>query len=333
MVRILFRTAGGRARGKELGLGHVYRCLNLSECFTNADKFFLVEDYGGVRNVLMERNITNTKFVEPGIDLKADLNATLKIIKKEKIDVVIVDRFDMKLSYLKTIRRHAKTVFISDLGRINFPADLVINGFIGFDNSKTVNKYGSTCLLGPRYQILNKEFSQSLSSGNGKYLLATFGGFDEKNLVALLLKELLKMKKRIKVKVILGPATRKSKSIKLLAKKYGKNLKLVQKVTNMHKEISGARYGICSGGITTYEFASQRVPFAIICQVKHQLKTAREWERRGVAQNFGLVNKRTPEEIGKFLEKISHNKFRMRNGRLHVTGSGAILVSKIILEI
>ena len=34
-------------------------------------------------------------------------------------------------------------------------ADLIINGFIGFDNKIFYNKFNIKCCLGPKYQILN----------------------------------------------------------------------------------------------------------------------------------------------------------------------------------
>lgn len=333
-LRVLFRTAGGKAPDKELGFGHIYRCLNLAECFTEADKFFLVEDYGGVRNILYNRNISNVKFLKNEIDFRSDLDETIGYIKQKKIDIIIVDKFKIKLNYLRKIRQHAKTVFISDLYKIDFPVDLVVNGFIGFKNSKSINKYRTKCLLGPRFQILNREFSRMSSPRNKTYqLLATFGGFDEKNLVKILIKELLQLEKKIRVKIILGPATLKSESIKLLAKKYGKCLKTIQKTNSMYKEISDTKYGICSGGITTYEFASQKIPFAVVCQAKHQLKTAKELERKGIAQNFGLVNQETSKKIRLFLEEIAHNKIQIKNRGTYVNGLGALLVSNEILKL
>jgi len=63
------------------------------------------------------------------------------------------------------------------------------------------------------------------------------------------------------------------------------------------KSISEARFGLCAGGITSYEFACLNVPFAIICQVKHQLITAKEWEKQEIARNLGLLTKNTPKKL------------------------------------
>jgi len=51
-LNILFRISGGKAPGKELGYGHVFRSKNLAYFFREHNVWFLLEDYGGVKNIL-----------------------------------------------------------------------------------------------------------------------------------------------------------------------------------------------------------------------------------------------------------------------------------------
>ena len=333
-MKILFRTAGGRATQKELGLGHIYRCINLAEHLTKADKFFLLEDYGGVRNILAKRGFKNVTFLNTKANLESEISNTIQYIKEKQIDVVIVDRYKIELRYLQEIKKVSRVVFISDLYKMDFPVDLVVNGFIGFNNKITKNRYGARCLLGPRFQILNKKFSNNKNVKNKTYdLLATFGGFDEKNLVENFISQLLKADRKFKTKIIVGPATKKSNKLKNLSKKYGRYLTLVNKTDDMQKEISKSRFGFCSGGLTTYEFANQGVPFAIICQVRHQLLTAREWERRGIAANLRLPSKKTGGKIREILEHIAKNEIHLKTGRSYVDGQGSKRVADEILKL
>ena len=62
-----------------------------------------------------------------------------------------------------------------------------------------------------------------------------------------------------------------------MKKKFNNNLSIIQTTSDMHREISNAKFGICAGGFTTYEFAALKVPFAIISQVPHQLQIASIW--------------------------------------------------------
>ncbi|MEX0595345.1 MAG: hypothetical protein WD512_02515, partial [Candidatus Paceibacterota bacterium] len=157
-MNILFRTSGGRAADKQLGLGHVYRCLNLAEYLKSHNLFFLIEDFGGVKQVLREKGINNISVLRKGTDLKSDIERTVRIIKHENIATVIIDKYDTKTPYLRHIRKYAKVVVISDLEKVNMKADLLVNGFIGFNNKIIFNRYNTRCLLGPNFQILNKNF-------------------------------------------------------------------------------------------------------------------------------------------------------------------------------
>ena len=335
-LNILFRTSGGKAKGKQLGLGHVYRCLNLANQIKFHKIFFLLEDYGGAKEIFLQNGYKNINKLKRNLSLNSDIKNSIKIIKKHKIDILIVDKYNLPVSYVKKLRKHTKIVLVSDLRKINYPADLVINGFIGFSNQITTNKYGTMCLLGPKYQILSQKFLKIPIMKKKNYgLIATFGGYDENNIVEILLNELLKLNHRIKTKVILGPATTKNKKISMLEKKLSKSLTIKKITKNMHDEIVTAKYGICSGGITTYEFASLKIPFAIVCQVKHQIKTAHEWEKRGIALNLGLVNNKIHTKIRDFLLSISEKKSAplILKHRSIVDRLGSKRVSKQILKL
>ena len=56
LPKILFRTSGGTAFGKELGMGHIYRCINLATYLKKSKLFFLIEDYGSSKEVVSQRN-------------------------------------------------------------------------------------------------------------------------------------------------------------------------------------------------------------------------------------------------------------------------------------
>jgi len=331
-LKILFRTSGGRASRKELGFGHIYRCLNLAHHLKNNSIYFLVEDYGGLGKIFDNSNYSRIFYLKKNSKIDYDIKETLNLLNKEKIDVLVVDKYRTSSRYLKELRKHVKVVFISDLKKIDLPADLIFNGFIGFKNKIIRNKFGSKCFLGPSFQILNKNFSHKKKLSTKKYkLLVTFGGFDEKNIVKIFLKEFLKHKNKIKTKIILGPAS-KSKEIKKL-KDYDGFITLVQQTKNMYKEIIAAEFGLCSGGVTSYEFAAINVPFAIICQAKHQLKTAQEWQKRGLGLNLGLVNKKTGKKIENFLDLIHEKSFGHSKNRSIVDGLGAKRVSREILKL
>jgi len=332
-LKILFRTSGGKAPNRELGLGHIYRCINLARNLKTSKIFFLVEDYGGAKNIIKKNGFQKIFNLEKDIDLKSDIQTTKKIIKKEKIDVLILDKYKIRNNLIKELKKYSKIVLISDLKKIDYPVDLVINGYVGFENKIKKNKFGTKCLLGPSFQIIDYNFPKNPQKKPHYDLLATFGGYDEKNIAEILLQELLRFKEKIKAKIILGPVTKKTKKLKILAKRLDASVKLIEKTNNMLKEITDARIGICSGGITSYEFAALHKPFAIICQVKHQLKTAQEWNKRKIATNLGLFNNRTKKKIEQLLNQINENNFGKNFRVISAVGTNTKRITEEILKL
>jgi len=334
-IRILFRTAGGAAPKKELGMGHIYRSLNLAENLKGNKIFFIIADYGQAEKIIRKKGYKEIIIFNKGISIKSDITKTLNFIKEKKIDLVIVDKYNVTKNYLSKIKKHTKIVLISDLTRVDYPVDLLINGFIGFKNEISTNKFDEKCLLGPKYQILNNKFSSRhyKKSKRDFDVLVTFGGFDEKNISLIILKAKAKFEKKIRLKIILGPATKQPKKMKYFLKKYQENVVVVNKTDDMCQEISNSKFGFCGGGITSYEFAAVGIPFAILCQTKHQLKTAKVWNKMGIAQNLGMAKNKTQKIVEKIINDIVKGKINKFTISSKVDGFGAKRVSREIIQL
>ena len=330
-MKILFRTSGGRISKKQLGLGHIYRCINLSRELLSHDIVFLIEDYGSVSSLLKENNLKYIK-LKPGLSESSDIQTSLKIIKEKKIDLVIADKYGLTNKYSQAIKKITKLVVISDLKNIQYDADLLVNGFIGYKNKIMKNKYGTKCLLGPKYQILNSNYAKKKFTTRKKIdILATFGGFDSANIIPILIKSLKNNMNDFRIKIILGPSTKKNSELTRLVRKYKKNMTILQKVPNMRKEISETKFAFCGGVITTYEIALMQVPFAIICQYPHQLITSKEWEKLGIALNLGKLTNSTPKKIQNIVNNLEKTTKKLKTNRSYVDGLGSKRIKKEII--
>lgn len=334
-MNILFRVSGGKANKKELGLGHVFRCINLANHFDNQKIYFLIEDYGGVKKIFLENGFGNIKTIKKNASIKDDIKYTLQFIQDEKIDVVIVDKFRTSIKYLNSIKSYVKVVYVSDLKNYQYPAHLIVNGFIGLKNKIIKNKFGTRCLLGPKFQILNKTYEKTSQISRQKkyFLLVTFGGYDEHNIIDLFCNATKEFLDKINIKIILGSATKKSVIVKNLEKKYSKNLEIISSTTNLKRELSNAKFIFSAGGITTYEIALMKIPFVIICQYRHQLLTAKQWENRKAAKNLGMPNQFTSIKIKKIIHKMINDKFQIKSNLNFIDGFGARRVAKEILSL
>jgi len=330
-IKILFRTGGGREKGKELGLGHIFRCINLANFFETKQIYFLLEDFGGAKKVLNSFGHKKINLIQKNLSKEKEIEITKKLINELKIDVLVIDRYKIDPNYVKKMKKIIKTVVISDLKNISFDADLIINGFIGYENKIQYNKYGTKCLLGPKYQILNKKITRYNQDKTKSYdFLATFGGIDEKNISELIFKTITKENIKIKkCKIIFGPAKKIKQGV--IEQNKNKKIELVRESKNIFKDMVKTKIGFCAGGITSYEFACLRIPFVVICQVKHQLETAKEWDKKGFAINLGLPNKLTPKKIRKILE--NKNNLKLSNNRKIIDGNGGFRAKREICNL
>jgi len=331
-INILFRTSGGKSAKRELGLGHVFRCMNLAKMLKKNNIEFLIEDFGTVKKKLNENGFKKISIVKPEIKLIDDIESTISLIKKNKIDIVIVDKYKTKKQYISQIKKIVPVVYISDLFLIKYPSNLLVNGFIGFKNEIIKNE-NQTILLGPHFQILDERFREPIKKSKKYDILATFGGIDEAKNFEFFLESINIISKKLDVKCILGLGIKKSKKIIQFQKISHHNIKVIQYSKNMQKEIASCKFGFCSGGITSYEFALMKKPFAIIAQNKHQLITANEWEKKKIAINIGLGNKKNAKKLYEILEKISENKIPKLSNKKYVDGKGSQRIVKNIMEI
>ena len=333
MNNILIRTGGGRAKEKELGLGHIYRVINLAKELKNSKIYFSLEDFGGAKEILQKNGFNKIETIMNKIKTEQDFKNTKLQIKKWKIDIVIIDRYKISKLYIKKLSKIIKVIIISDLLDLNFKADLVVNGFIGFKNQIIKNKLNSKCMIGPNFQILNKQFSKINKKNIKKWdLLISFGGYDEKNIIEVVLKILPYYLNKLKIKIILGPVAKKNSKLNNLQKKYPKNLKIKNSTKNMAKEMSETKYGLCTGGLSTYEFSCMKIPIGIISDDNHQMITAKQWQKLGFARNLGIMNKNSEYKIRTFVDEVYEGKILSPNRKKIVDGLGSKRVANEILK-
>ena len=325
---ILIRTAGGIAPKKELGFGHIYRSCNLAKNLKNQNFFFLIDNYDKAFELIKSYGFKKIFKIQKNLTVNNDYLKTKKIIEKEKIHLLIIDKYNLKKSYVKKLKKIVKIIVISDLYETNYDSDILINGFIGFPNQK-IKKNNSTYFLGPNYQLINSNFLKLKKTKKLFDLLITFGGNDENDIILTFLQSIEPLISKMKIKIILGPGTKKTKQIRKYEKLYRNNLVIVQKTNNMSNEIQKSKFGLCSGGITSYEFAACRVPFGIISQVEHQLITAKIWDTKRIGKNLGLINNKTPSKIVNYIEQVVLSNNYSQTPKI-IDGKAIHRISKII---
>lgn len=265
--KILFVVSGNRG----IGLGHVYNTLLVANDILDHQVFFLVDKTSHLAHEkIMENNYP--VFTQESEDIVED-------IKKLNPDVVINDKLDTDLEYIKAIKTMGKKVInFEDLGEGARLADLVINAIYP-EKEPLPNHY-----FGPEFFILRDEFifsPQKNVSDDVKNVLVTFGGVDTLNLTCKVVDAIYDfcIRRGIEINVVTGLGYDNYESLKVFPR-----LKVSKNVKTMASQMLKADVVFTSAGRTIYEVASIATPTIVMSQ------NTREMTHFFASPEYGFIN-------------------------------------------
>ena len=156
LPRVIIRCDGGR----NIGLGHVVRCLALADMLRDDFEILFALQETSEEVYAWIRNEGFSILILPSTeDFKADLHSLLEAVRPGNI--VVLDGYAFKSDYQKSIRDiGCKIVAIDDLHAWHHYADVVINHAGGVRVSDYDCEVYTQLLLGYEYILLRKEFFQ-----------------------------------------------------------------------------------------------------------------------------------------------------------------------------
>tara|TARA_B100001059_G_C17836051_1_gene588178 strand:+ start:2821 stop:3846 length:1026 start_codon:yes stop_codon:yes gene_type:complete len=286
MTAILFRCDAGKS--PEIGTGHVSRCIHLATLLVKKNYFskkeisFLTKNSKGFE--FGKKYLNSYDFKLFCINSQKIENNSLfeaKEIIKINPKLVIIDRLRTTKDFILRIKNHGiKVVSFDDYGYGRNFTNLSINAI--FDNIKDAKNITK----GLEYLILKKSLKKKYIRKKVRYIVATFGGFDFRNLSKFFIENISYISNDIRIYIILGEVSeRQIKQYRRLKEKSKNfwNIEILIKPDNFRELISMADIGVSSGGITIYDFANSRVPTISIPQYSHQLNTIKKLHKMGVS--------------------------------------------------
>ena len=326
-MKVFIITEGG----KNMGFGHIARCLSLYQTFEERGikpKFIV----NGDSNIECLLNGTNYQLLN-WIEKRGKL---LELIKGA--DIAIIDSYLADISVYNTLSELVKlSVYIDDNKRLNYPKGIVLNGNIHAEKLKYPKKDKITYLLGTKYTPLRKEFwevPEKKIKEKIESIMVTFGGDDAKNMTPKILAFLKDKYPNLIKNVIIGRSFQNIDEIKKCADK-NTNLSYYPDAEKMKEIMLESDIAISAGGQTLYELARVGVPTIGICIAENQLGNVKGWEKIGFLEYVGWYNEDS------ILEKIENstkylvdqgtrkNKFKIARRILDGKGSSRI-IDKVI---
>ena len=327
-MKVFIITEGG----KNIGFGHITRCLSLYQAFEEREikPKFIVNADNDVEYLLRGLNYQIFNWLD-------EKNKLFGILKGA--DIAIIDSYLADISVYNTLSDSVKLpVYIDDNKRLDYPDGVVVNGNIHAEKLNYPKRDGITYLLGTKYTPLRKDFwdvPEKKIKENVKSIMVTFGGDDAKNMTPKILAFLNDEYPSLIRNVIIGRAFQNINEIKKCADK-NTNLIYYPDAEKMKEIMLESDIAISAGGQTLYELARVGIPTIGICVADNQVGIIKEWEKVDFLEYAGLYNKDNIimriNNLLIILEDIKLRESKSEIGRKFVDGKGSLRVSNKLLK-
>lgn len=319
--------------GKEIGFGHITRCIALSKAFEKKgfEIEFVVYGDSSVKSILnYKTNIFNWH---------KDHKKLFTFLRSNTL--LLVDSLSVLDELLLELEQKNSLIFIDDEKRRNIiNKGFVLDWTILSDEREYFlpRKKNVVYLLGSRYTPLREEFYSVKTKKiikNVESIMVTFGGSDVRNLTPKILSFLTQNYPNIVKNVIIGAGFQNLKEIKQIAD-MNTNLILNADAKRVVDVMLKSDICIGSGGQTLYELAYIGVPTIGILLVENAKDDTLGWRDVGFLEYIGryddiklLTNLKTA--INKIMNKNIRKKLQ-RSAQNYIFSNGADLIVEAVLE-
>ncbi len=324
MKKIIFIAHGG----KNIGMGHVIRCMSLANTFRlKGYRVKFISKYETGQRALYDNDFevipySELEEVQEGfnygskIELDKDLEFIQKILDEENTDILVVDSYNVTNQFLQAIAKKVTcSLYIDDVAAFPYPVDIVLNGNIsaywldyktGYHNQKL--------LLGLEYNLIREEFravAKRVEFDKCNSIMITTGASDPYDMTVKMIQILIKYNwiTKYTIHVVIGSGFRddSKNQIKALASK-NTNIILHENPVRMSAIMMKCDLAITAGGSTLYElFACGVITFAFI-YAENQRSVVETSAKKGYLFPIGEYKKINEEELIHSIKTVSENK-------------------------
>lgn len=314
----------------EIGTGHLMRCLSIAKKLKEKAEsivFFMADSANkcivkenGFRCIVLDGHYRN---------LEEELLYFPAKLKKEQVDVLIVDSYFVTEKYLECLRGSTKVVYIDDLHEMVYPCDLLVNYTIfadSIDYEKMYQHKDTKLLLGCSYAPLREEFEGELKKdirNTLENILILSGGTDAYHFVMNFTEKIAKSIscRDIHFHIVCGRYNTDKEMLRKITEGCS-NLSVYENLTELKKYMVEADIAISAGGTTLYELAACGTPTIGYSLADNQLENLDFFAKKGCLISAGDIRKGFPKEL--LLKKM--NALSDRNKRVELSTKMRLLV-------
>jgi spore coat polysaccharide biosynthesis predicted glycosyltransferase SpsG len=321
LLRVVILADGNHT----IGMGHVYRSLNLAKKLRK----------NGCKITFLTQKIQSKKIISQIFDCKLSQklnnNTTKNFLKKFSPDIIILDKLSETKKNLNFLHEFCPIVGIDYIGKHKTLIDFGIN-ILYPKSGISKNSYSSLdfAILNEKFQTHKKrKITQKIKS-----ILVLQGGADTYCFTPKIIKAVLNLDGNFKISVVLGPSFKCWPKLNQVLKFSKKPVKIHHNVKNISSLMQKADLAVTAGGNTLLELACLGIPSLVVCGEKFEEETAELLEKRGFCINIGFGGQLKSSKIHYYLTKIitdyTLRKKMHKIGPKLVDGKGSLRIAKIL---
>ena len=335
--KVVIRADGNR----EIGFGHVFRCLALAQML---NKYFECWFYIQNPEPFLKAEIEKVVYGIIELPNESDFGIEASQITQHALngnEIVVLDGYHFDLDYQKAIKANGNPlVFIDDLAEQHFVADVVINHAGGVQKEEyLIESYTKLC-IGSEYALLRPEFltiaKEDRNFDQINSLFLSLGGSVQPKLLYGILESFMKLE--VKNINVLGSGT----SFSQMESFKNKNLPTFNFYNNLSASevctlISKCQIAITPASTISLECCAVGIGLLTGYTVDNQLNIYEGLINKGMAigvgrlsldENLNLLSQ--TEELINFPNKISSLKSKQRNT---IDGYSDCRIQKVFSEL
>ena len=314
MHEILIRTNFN----KNIGLGHVFRCLRLADELKKNYKITFVID----KKSKISKKIIKFKTIElynnsSFSNQLRDANLFKNKIKRKNVKFIIIDDYRLDSKWEKFFFKKYELIVFDDLNKKKHNCHFIIDA--KWSSINTQNRYldlvPKNCkkLLGPRYAIINPKLNKFKKKEN---ILFYFGGAGDLSKYQKLILQFCIMnqnlKKKFNIDLIIGPLAYNYTKIKNLKRKF-KFLNIIINKFDISIYLQRCKFAISNSSSVIYEFNYLDIPVCLFSTSENQKNNISDLEDLGFYLNIDLNKFLNSNKIQSLFLALIKNLNRIKN--------------------
>jgi len=302
---------------RQLGSGHVVRCLALADALAEAGWTCIFATTPGTRNAVPLLANSSHRLLE----LTGANDELVQLVQElpEGCHLLIVDHYQRDVQFEAGARPWADRILaIDDLADRQHECDLLLDPTVGRRRKDYETLVPSHCalLLGPAYALLRPQFLAARSAALTRRaerhsvgrILVSLGGGDTLQIVTKVLRGIQLSRVEPEIDVVLGSVTPASDEFAVLIQRNGAKITVHGAVDDMASLMLRADLAIGAAGTTAWERCALGLPSIVLQIADNQRLVGDTLARSGAALFLGRQEDVTEAQLAECVDELATNE-------------------------